>query len=154
MIITPDGQKLVLDEDELIYAFNRGEIMQSDVDLAYEINCDGAVIYKGKATITNSIPALTEGIVKLDLPVPQVGKCYLKLIYIQKHSTNMLDAGYELGFDEVLLSNADGKNQKAEELLKYKGNSDKKIQVEENDRFLYLTGEKFSYVFNKVNPPG
>lgn len=36
MIITPDGQKLVLDEEELIDAFNRGEIMKSDVDLAYE----------------------------------------------------------------------------------------------------------------------
>lgn len=37
MIIMPDGQKLVLDEDELIDAFNRGEITQSDVDLAYQI---------------------------------------------------------------------------------------------------------------------
>jgi len=36
MIITPDGQKLVLDEEELIDAFNRGEIVQSDVDLAYQ----------------------------------------------------------------------------------------------------------------------
>lgn len=36
MIITPDGQKLVLDEEELIDAFNRGEIMQADVELAYK----------------------------------------------------------------------------------------------------------------------
>ena len=45
MIITPDGQKLVLDEDELIYAFNRGEIMQSDVDLAYETLKKLEIIY-------------------------------------------------------------------------------------------------------------
>ena len=36
MIITPDGQKLVLDEEELLDALNRGEIIQSDVDLAHE----------------------------------------------------------------------------------------------------------------------
>lgn len=36
MIIMPDGKKLVLDEEELIDAFNNAEIMQSDVDLAYQ----------------------------------------------------------------------------------------------------------------------
>ena len=36
MIIMPNGQKLVLDEEELINALNKGEIMQSDVDLAYQ----------------------------------------------------------------------------------------------------------------------
>lgn len=35
MIITPDGKKIVLDELELIDAYNRGEIKQADVDLAY-----------------------------------------------------------------------------------------------------------------------
>lgn len=120
------------------------------VDLAYEINCDGEVIYQGTVTIEESIPALTEGIVKLDIPVPQVGKCYLKLIYLQKHTTNMLDAGFELGFDEVLLENVNGKNQRAQGLLEYEKTSEKSIQVKENDRFLYLTGENFAYVFNKV----
>ena len=36
MIIMPNGQKLVLDEEELIDALNKGEILQSDVDLAYQ----------------------------------------------------------------------------------------------------------------------
>lgn len=36
MVIMPDGQMLVLDEDELQEAFKRGEIDQDDVDLAYE----------------------------------------------------------------------------------------------------------------------
>lgn len=35
MIILPNGQKLVLDEEELKGALNKGEIQQSDVDLAY-----------------------------------------------------------------------------------------------------------------------
>ena len=34
-IILPNGQKLVLDEEELLGALNKGEIQQSDVDLAY-----------------------------------------------------------------------------------------------------------------------
>ena len=36
MIITPDGKKIVLDEDELVEALNQGKIMQLDVDLAYK----------------------------------------------------------------------------------------------------------------------
>jgi len=36
MLIMPDGQKVVLDEEELLEALNLGKIMQSDVDLAYQ----------------------------------------------------------------------------------------------------------------------
>lgn len=36
MLIMPNGQKIVLDEDELIEALDLGKIMQSDVDLAYK----------------------------------------------------------------------------------------------------------------------
>lgn len=36
MVVTPDGQNLVLDEEELNEAFRRGEISQFDVDLAYQ----------------------------------------------------------------------------------------------------------------------
>ena len=35
MVVTPSGQKLVLDENELIEAFNKGEIGQEDVNLSY-----------------------------------------------------------------------------------------------------------------------
>jgi len=35
MIILPNGKSLIVDEDELIEAFNAGEIQQNDVDLAY-----------------------------------------------------------------------------------------------------------------------
>ena len=36
MVITPNGQKIVLDEDELLRAFERREITQKDVDNAYQ----------------------------------------------------------------------------------------------------------------------
>lgn len=36
MVITPNGQKIVLDEDELLRAFENREITQSDVDNAYQ----------------------------------------------------------------------------------------------------------------------
>ena len=35
MCVLPSGERIVLDEDELINALNKGEIQQSDVDLAY-----------------------------------------------------------------------------------------------------------------------
>ena len=36
MIILPNGKSLIVDEDDLIDAFNAGEIQQDDVNLAYE----------------------------------------------------------------------------------------------------------------------
>lgn len=36
MIILPSGEKLVLDENELLAAFNNGEITQDDVNIAYK----------------------------------------------------------------------------------------------------------------------
>ena len=37
LIITPDGEKIVIDEDELLNAKEKGIITQEDVDLAYNI---------------------------------------------------------------------------------------------------------------------
>ena len=120
------------------------------VEFAYEINCDGKVVYHGTATLEETIRPFEQGVLKLNLPVPEVGKCYLKLTYLQKQSTNMLDAGFELGFDEVLLKNADSRNQDAVQMLQFESASKQGIQVEENDRFLYLKGESFQYVYNKI----
>lgn len=36
MIITPEGEKLIVDENELIEAFNNHEITQEDLDSAYQ----------------------------------------------------------------------------------------------------------------------
>lgn len=36
MIITPTGEKIVIDENELLEAFNNGNITQEDVDSAYQ----------------------------------------------------------------------------------------------------------------------
>lgn len=36
MIITPTGEKIVIDENELLEAFNKGDISQQDVDSAYQ----------------------------------------------------------------------------------------------------------------------
>lgn len=120
------------------------------VDIAYEINCDGEVTYRGTAQIEESILPFKQGTVKVALPVPSEGKCYLKLTYYQKHSTNMLKAGFELGFDEVLLQNTDGRNKKTVELLQFEKTEGQIVQVEEDDRFLYLNGASFRYVYNKL----
>ena len=118
--------------------------------LAYEINCDGEVISRGVAEITESILPFAQGIVKLDMSVPESGKCYLKLFYYQKNSTNLLAEGFELGFDEVLLQNADGSNQKANALMQYAKESQGALSVEECDRFLEVKGENFAYKYNKL----
>lgn len=37
MVITPEGEKLILDEDELIAAYNNHEIDSDDLKLAYDV---------------------------------------------------------------------------------------------------------------------
>lgn len=62
MVVTPNGQKLVLDEDELIEAFNKGEVSQEDVDLAYstlkELEEKYVNNFQGLVNFTNKVTNL------------------------------------------------------------------------------------------------
>lgn len=133
------------------------------VDISYEVNCDGDIIGTGCicGEEVPDVPAHKEGRITLDYQLPKAGKCYLKVTYLLKEGTFILPKGFELGFDEVLLATEDGRNQKAAELLskdsasvKIPGDNDKEERpvfgVAENDRYLYVSTDKFSYSYNKL----
>lgn len=121
--------------------------LQDYLTICYELTCDGAVVSRGNVDVP-AIEAHGDGTIKLSLDVPKAGKCYLKLCYVLKNETQLLPAGFELGFDEVLISNADGRNQTAVKLLTQKTNATP--DVSEDDRYLVIQGKNFTYRYNKL----
>ncbi len=101
--------------------------------VTYEVTCDGRTIVSGEretVELQSILPHAT-GNVTLRVPeaflggelqckqgggafcrvIPEKGKCFLKLHYYLKCDAEPLAAGHELGFDEVVLANEDGRNQ-------------------------------------------
>ena len=118
------------------------------VEMIYQVTCDGAVVASGTLPVP-SIPAHADGNVRLHVSIPEKGKCYLKVNYFLKNATEILPAGFELGFDEVLLANEDGRNQKAAAMLA-ESQEGGEIKVTQCDRYVTLTGADFTYRYNKL----
>lgn len=119
------------------------------VTAKYEVTCDGIVVENGQI---NEIPAIApheEGIVSLAIKTLPAGKCFLKVIYFLKKATELLEEGFELGFDEVVLDSAENKNQKVKALLESNGKGEK-LCVEEDDTEVRISTSKFSYVYDKL----
>ena len=113
----------------------------------YEITCDGIVIASGELNIPSIEPHGT-GTALTPLTVPDQGKCFLKLTYFLKSDSTMLPAGFNLGFDEVVLANADSRNQNAAKLLEAPVPAGC-VNVEDSVRYLNLAGDGFSYRYDK-----
>lgn len=85
------------------------------------------------------------------LYVPERGKCFLRLSYLQKRPTEVLPEGYELGFEEIPVKTLDDRNQKAREFMEKKaGKEDGEICMHEEDRYLILIAPAFTYTYDKL----
>ena len=88
------------------------------VTVQYEVSCDGATVGCGSINAADlDIPAHEEKSVPISFAVPQKGKCFLKLTYFQKEATEVLPAGWELGFEEVAVETKENVNQTAKAML-------------------------------------
>ena len=101
--------------------------------------------------LTESILPRKKGTVQLQIHVPDSGKCYLKVCYHLKQGNILTAKGSMLGFDEILLKNKDGRNQKAVAFLESRGETRGVLMVSETDRFLYIQTEHFWYQYNKLS---
>ena len=119
------------------------------LNIRYEINCDGEVVCSKTIDELPSIPPHSDVGITLNLDVPAKGKCYLVIYTTLKKATEILPEGYELGFEETLLDNADGRNQYAVELSKCFSNTEGSVEVQETDTALLIKGTAFNYRFNK-----
>ena len=71
MTITPEGKKIILDEDELLEALNKGEITKEDVEFAYKILKEIESMYASNVPylieLTNKFCELFESKMKVEL---------------------------------------------------------------------------------------
>ena len=116
-------------------------------DILYEITVDGLCVQKGVLDEVSIAPH-SDGVMTLKLDIPQSGKVYLKLRYQLKKELPLLPAKHELGFDEVLLANVDGRNQTA---VKWLAEAEEKneISVSETDTVITLKASDFTYAISK-----
>lgn len=117
--------------------------------ISYEVNCDGEIVCAGEIEKVPAIMPHTDGTVAIKFDVPAKGRCYLKVNYYLKNATELLPAGFALGFDEIKLSNSDERNQKALSLWKMKAATDASISVAEGSRYLTISAANFSYRYDK-----
>ncbi len=126
--------------------------LEEYVNLRYELTCDGMTMKNGELTIKNSILPHERGVLSLDLSIPSKGKCYLIVRYVLKEGDEFRNPGYELGFDEIALTNEDSRNQKAVSLWNGVDNGDTPpMKVKEDDTVLILYHEKFRCRYNKLS---
>ncbi len=128
------------------------------VKLVYEVDCDGKILAEGSLLLPRIAPHGENSVTLSLLTVPEKGKCYLRLYYKLRKDTGLLKAGAELGFDEIPLKNADGRNQTAAALME--GGAESRgpvsdggtaaVSVAEDDRYLYVSGADFHYTYNKL----
>lgn len=117
--------------------------------ISYEVNCDGEIVCTGEIEKVPAIMPHTDGTVAIKIEVPAKGRCYLKVNYALKNATEILPAGFALGFDEIKLSNSDERNQKALSIWKTKEATEASIRVEEGNRYLTISAANFSYQYDK-----
>ena len=119
------------------------------VFLDYEMNCDGTVVSKG---IIEDLPVILPhqtGCINLPLEIPHEGRCFLKINYRLRNGTCLLEKGCSLGFDEILLSNQDGRNQTAVNILNKPISSPNPLHVSEDHRYITISSGNFTYTYDK-----
>lgn len=87
--------------------------------LQYEVILDGVVVEQGRVEKEDFPDILPheEKEVPVFFEVPEKGKCFLKVTYLKKRATEIIPAGFELGFEEVQVNTSENENQRVKELL-------------------------------------
>lgn len=124
------------------------------VFMVYEVTCDGYVNQIGCLDQIGIEPGETKT-VPLSIEVPKKGRAHLKIYYYARKDVPLVPAGHLLGFDEIPLENADGRNQEAVRAFLAAGSHSRPCGVEvteEEDVFILTgnqTGSRFRYFLDK-----
>ena len=122
--------------------------------IRYEASIDGVTVENGiiDDPAVLDLPAHEEKEITLPVPQAEKGKCFLKLTYLLnlKEATEVLPAGFELGFDELAVKTAENVNQTAKALLAASDHAGKNFAVDEDDHYLIVSSDDFCYTYNKL----
>ena len=118
------------------------------VDASWELSCDGHMVSNGLLDVP-AIPPHADGSAIIEAAVPETGRCFLRVKYFLKNETELLPKDFELGYDEIALENADGRNRKALSLWQGKRTAGSPLSLEESERYITVNSANFSYVYDK-----
>ena len=118
------------------------------VKIEYRLECDGSVVSEGTLSQLDC-PAHEKVTVSLPLTIPAQGKCYLKLVYRLLHDDGVLPAGFELGREELLLQNEDGRYMDAVRISDFPAKAIDDFSVEEGERYIRISNDSYDYCYDK-----
>lgn len=107
--------------------------------LEYRITCNGNALETGRIENPN-IPAKAKKTVHLEYEIPAAGSCCLNIFYRQKQDSDFADAGYLLGFDQLIL------RKEALCLCREEGGAVSAAAAADK---IVIEGRDFRYVFNR-----
>nr|WP_255570213.1 glycoside hydrolase family 2 TIM barrel-domain containing protein [Cohnella sp. CFH 77786] len=114
--------------------------LSDKLDCTVEVTDFGKVILQEKLDI--QVPAKSSRIVTIPGFVGLTGSSvYARFIFTQKHDTPWSGEGYEIGFDQILISQEHKLIEPSEE--------NAPIEYSEDKKFIHIIGHKFEYRFNK-----
>ena len=105
---TYDSERRVLVTENFLDFLDLG----GKVWLRWSLTADGDPVMEGKMELPSIAPH-TKVEIPLPLAVPAAGRCFLCVTYVLKEAVAGLPAGHVLGFDDIPVATADGRNQKA-----------------------------------------
>ncbi len=117
-------------------------------EIRYEVNCDGDCVDSG-VIMPFSVKPGEIGSTWLSIVIPRRGRAYLKVSYYLRRATELVSAGYLLGFDEVLLYTEDNRNQTVVRLMEQNELSKEKVTVQEMETEICCKGKNFIYTLDK-----
>ena len=134
--ITYNGEKLLV-ENRLDFV-NLGDYAYAE----YELFCNGEMVDRGECNLPALAPHTSKEI-KLPCRMPRrAGEAFLTINYFLKEDRSLLKKGHKLGFDQILIREAEPKPIEAL--------PSGTVVVEENETMVYIKGEQFYYTMNKL----
>lgn len=122
--------------------------------ITYQVTKDGQVIFEGTIDDSNilDIKPHQDKEITLNLDNINESNCYVKFDYIQKNDMALTKKGHRLGFDqiEVSIEKRYGESSKIESVIGQGEAKPGNLSTQENDRKIVVTGDNFSYTYNKI----
>lgn len=118
------------------------------ISIKYEVTCDGSTVQDGEILQISIEPGET-GTVQIPITIPEAGRVFLKTFYYSEKALPLVPEGHCMGFDEILLENADGRNQTVVRALCHTESSGKDMVVTEDDAWIVIQGDSFRYRLDK-----
>jgi beta-galactosidase len=164
-VLRPVRATVVSTEEGIIRLENKLDFTNTKdyLYITYQLQNNGRTVAEGFIKDID-IPAHEERSFQLHYTIPVNGVTYLKINYIQKINLPFTDAGYELGFDQLLIKEGSFRDKEDTTILDSKdiklSSSATKVNategptglsLRETENLIVISGADFTYTFNKIS---